>query len=129
MAPKPEFITQKAVASYMLLFHPEVLTTCSVAGIFVNRGIVMKMMARGYRKGTPDYFVLTARGRFYGLFIELKAQGGTVSSDQRSWHSWAEREGYKTAVCYSYEKAVEEIEAYLSLPRRPVVPAENYSDL
>lgn len=128
MAPKPEYITQKAVASYMSLFHPEVLTTCSVAGMFVNRSIVMKMAAMGYRPGTPDYWVLRPCGGFCGLFLELKAPDGSVSPEQRKWLAWAEREGYKTAVCYTYEKAVEEIEAYLALPRR--LPAfETYSDL
>ncbi|MFA5186859.1 MAG: VRR-NUC domain-containing protein [Patescibacteria group bacterium] len=127
MSPKPEFIIQKALASYMTLFHPDVLTTCSVAGIFVNMGIVMKMAAMGYRKGTPDYFVLRPCGGFHGLFLELKAEGKKASPEQRAWHSWAKKEGYKTAVCDTYEKAVGEIEAYLALPRRRILP--EYSDL
>ena len=73
-----------------------------------------RFRAEGVKSGVPDLCLPVARGKWHGLYIELKrTKGGRVSQAQREWLYALEREGYAAAVAYGWEQAREMIAAYL----------------
>lgn len=69
----------------------------------------------GQRNGVSDLFLMTARGTWHGLFIEMKAVGGYPSDDQNNFLNVALNQHYMTAICCTWEYAAEQIERYLKL--------------
>lgn len=72
-----------------------------------------RFKAAGVKAGIPDLFLPVPRGKYAGLFIELKKQGGRLSLNQKIWINNLERQGYCTRVCYGWEQAAETIQKYL----------------
>lgn len=70
----------------------------------------------GLKPGVPDLFLPVHRGLHYGLFVEMKYGRNKLTDEQAGWLEALAGEGYKTAVCYSFEEAKEVIERYLNLP-------------
>lgn len=73
----------------------------------------------GVRAGIPDYFLhvvklthesITPCG---GLWIELKAEGGRLSTEQHAQLSHLRICGYATCVAYGWLEAAERIREYL----------------
>lgn len=57
-----------------------------------------------------------ARGGFHGLYIELKRQKGSkTSDDQKAWLSNLEKQGYFVALCKGWEAAAKVITEYLTM--------------
>lgn len=80
-----------------------------------------KLVAEGLRKGVPDICLPVARGRYHGLYIELKRlKGGRTSPEQKQWLSDLQAVGHRAVVCNGWVAAKTEIENYLSLPEREV---------
>lgn len=77
------------------------------------------MKDEGLRSGIPDYFLAVPMIRdrpskdFYGLFIELKAPGGTVHRSQKEMIEVFNTSGYKAVICYGWDAARLAIEEYL----------------
>lgn len=71
------------------------------------------LKAEGVKSGVPDYFLPVARGRFHGLFIELKAKGGKPSKNQKAWITVLKGYDYAAGVCYGADEAIKILEAYL----------------
>ena len=70
--------------------------------------------AEGLRSGVPDICLPVARGRFHGLYIELKRQkGGRVSEAQAGWIEALREQGYRAEVCHGFDEACELLMAYL----------------
>lgn len=76
-------------------------------------GAILKSM--GMRKGFPDLCVPLARGKFHGLYIEMKVHPNKVTNDQKKWLRLLHNNGYATCVCYGFEEAREKIDKYLCL--------------
>lgn len=59
-----------------------------------------RLKASGVKAGVVDTFLPVKRGKWSGLYIELKKPGEIkkVSSEQKSFLSFVESEGYATAV-------------------------------
>lgn len=74
-----------------------------------------RLKRMGLRKGFPDLIIPLVRGKYHGLFIEMKYNGGKTSTDQDDWLNRLASEGYACAVCYSAEDAIRLIEKYLKL--------------
>ena len=72
-----------------------------------------KLKAEGVKAGVPDLFLPVARGEYHGLFIEMKAGRNKPTPPQVQWHMRLSQQGYRVAVCYSWEAARDVIEAYL----------------
>lgn len=73
-----------------------------------------RMNDEGRRKGYPDLQLLTPRGGYHGLVIEMKkVKGGTLEPEQKDWLAWFESQGYRVAVCKGFEEAKAVIEGYL----------------
>lgn len=72
-----------------------------------------RMKAAGVKPGVPDIFLPVTRGRYAGLFIEIKYGKNKPSPEQQRYLDLLEREGYAVAVCYGCDEAIESITAYL----------------
>ena len=73
-----------------------------------------RFKAQGVRAGVPDIFLPAPRGRYHGLFIELKRQtGGRVSVYQQKMIDALRMRGYCVEVCKGYHAAADLIERYL----------------
>lgn len=71
---------------------------------------------QGLKKGVPDNFIAEPRGRYKGLFIELKRAKKSLSSktaEQRQWIKALNEKGYKALFCYGAEEAKRETLKYL----------------
>ena len=75
--------------------------------------VAAKLKAEGVKAGIPDIFLPVPRGNAHGLYIELKAEAGRVTDAQREMMAGLSRQGYACLVCYGWEKAWREIEAYM----------------
>ena len=69
----------------------------------------------GVKRGVPDLCLPVARGSYHALFLEMKAEKGAVSEDQRWWHERLKHQGNIAAVCYGWEAAVHALEWYMGL--------------
>jgi len=74
-----------------------------------------RMKAEGCRAGTLDLMLAVSRGRFHGLWIEMKTPKGIVSPDQKEVISLLLSQGYSASICRSTEEAIEAIQTYLAL--------------
>lgn len=76
----------------------------------------LSLTREGLRAGVPDMFLAIRRGRWAGLFLELKrADHSTGPSElQLDWLGRLRLAGYSTAVCYGAAEAQQCIMAYLA---------------
>jgi hypothetical protein len=111
---KPEQKIQISVANYLRLRYPKLLWTISPVGLIISRNMGMLAVRMGYKAGTPDIMIFAPRGVWHGLFVELKAPGGTVSDEQTSFLAGAFESRYATAICWSYDEAIKTIDQYLN---------------
>lgn len=69
----------------------------------------------GLRPGAPDVFIPCPAGPYHGLFIEMKYGKNKPTAAQMRFLDTVSTFGYKTAVCYSADRAIRAITEYLSL--------------
>lgn len=73
-----------------------------------------RMKDEGVRSGIPDLFLAVPRGKFHGLFIEMKKpKGGVVSDNQKACMEILSTNGYYVAVCHGFIEAKTAITSYL----------------
>jgi hypothetical protein len=73
----------------------------------------VKLKAEGVRAGVPDICLPVACGKYHGLYIELKAEGGRASDSQRSWMAALAAQQYRVHLCVGWHAAKAVIEEYL----------------
>ena len=74
-----------------------------------------RMKAEGVKKGVPDLCLPVARGKYHGLYVEMKrVEGGKVSQDQKWWLEKLAEQGYKATVCRGAEEAITVIGKYMA---------------
>lgn len=74
--------------------------------------------ANGVKKGVPDLCLPSAHGKYHGLYIEMKAEKGRLSPEQKWWLAELGKQGFATAVCYGWQQATEVLEWYLNLKQQ-----------
>lgn len=74
---------------------------------------------QGVKAGVPDLFLPVAKGTYHGLFIEMKWGKNTVTDKQDEWLHDLTVQGYKAAVCYGADEAIEIITDYLTNGGQP----------
>lgn len=89
-----------------LLFHIPNERKCDP-----REGRRLKLM--GVKAGVPDLFLPVPRGKYHGLFIELKAENGKPTESQLWWRNELNGQDYFSAVCYGWSQASELILSYL----------------
>lgn len=76
--------------------------------------------AMGTRPGTPDLMLAVPRGKFHGLWLELKAgKRGVVRPDQKTFLAALRVQGYAEAVARTFGEATRMIEQYLATGADP----------
>lgn len=97
--------------------YPELrLLNGSLNGVKLTEGQSMKCKRTGMRKGWPDVNLPVARGKYHGLYIELKRRkGGVVSDIQREILGLLQDQGHLVHVCKGYREAVHIILEYLKI--------------
>lgn len=71
---------------------------------------------QGVKPGVPDLCLPVARGRYHGLYIEMKTESGRTSGEQKWWGEHLLAQGFFWEVCHGWESAVRVLEWYLALP-------------
>lgn len=81
-----------------------------------NRATAGKLKAEGVKPGVSDLFLPVPRGRFHGLWIEMKYGMNKPTAEQLAWMDAMRRFGYRCEVCWSADEAWTVIEEYLMDP-------------
>jgi hypothetical protein len=68
----------------------------------------------GMTAGVPDIFIAFPSHPFHGLFIEMKSEKGRLTEAQVVMLDRLTQQGYKCAVCYTWEEAKNVIITYLN---------------
>lgn len=72
-----------------------------------------KLKAEGVKPGVPDLCLPVAVGVWHGLYLEMKADRGRVSPEQREWLEALAAAGYAACVCYGWWAARYAVQLYL----------------
>lgn len=108
-----EYHEHCVVVDYILRQYPDTLMTIAPNGIKLTmmQGVRFKRM--GYRAGTPDILIFEPKGKWHGLFLEMKREkGGVVSEHQKEFLKRANERGYYAVVCRGFDEAKKVIDEY-----------------
>lgn len=79
-----------------------------------NAAEAANLKRQGVKPGVPDICLSVARGRYHGLYIELKRRkGGRVSAAQQKFMTNLKQQGYFVIVCWGADQAYNVIIMYL----------------
>lgn len=93
--------------------YPDLIVFSVPNGTLTSIGIAKKMVREGALKGVPDLFIPHPHGYYHGFFIEFKSKTGILRQEQKDIINILESEGYKVAVCRSFEDAKNLVERYI----------------
>lgn len=68
---------------------------------------------QGVKAGVSDIFLPLPKGKYHGLYIEMKVKGNKPTEKQTEFLEYAKGAGYAVAVTYSAEEAIKVITMYL----------------
>jgi len=97
--------------------HPELAMLFAIPnGGARHPAVAAQLKAEGVKAGVPDIFLACARGRWHGLFVELKRadRSNHATSAQRAWMEMLRRHGFCAIVAYGFDEARLAIMAYLT---------------
>ncbi len=98
-------------------FYPDVVVFAVPNGGLRNKREAIRLKAEGVLAGIPDLVFAEPRGRYHGLYVEMKRrEGGRVSDEQRDKIKKLRRRGYKVLVGHGVDEVWPEVEGYLALP-------------
>lgn len=80
-----------------------------------NKAEAANLKRQGVKSGVPDIFLPVPRGKFAGLWIELKTVSGKASEEQKKYIQALNDVGYAAEVCHGFDSAVEVITKYIEL--------------
>lgn len=72
-----------------------------------------KLKQEGVKPGVPDVCLPVPRGGYAGLYVEMKAERGRLSADQREWIAGLEYAGNRAVVCFGWREARQVVANYL----------------
>lgn len=119
----------RAVCQYIRVRYPSVLFTSDGSGVRLPIGLAAKIKTLKSDRGMPDIMVFEARGKYHGLFIEMKATGvtvfkkdGSIRSDRHLQEQWEilkklQLRGYYAVFAVGQDEAMEIIDRYLNLDK------------
>lgn len=117
----------KAVVTYIKMQYPKVLFNTDLSGVFTTPATAKQVSQLRSRKGHPDLMIYEPRGGYYGLFVELKANGvkvhnqngDIVASDhirtQAEYLEELNQRGYMAVFAVGFDAAKRVIDSYLNL--------------
>lgn len=80
-----------------------------------NKIEAANLKRQGVKAGVPDLFLPIARGKYHGLFIEMKYGKNKPTQAQTEWLEALSKQGYAVVVCYGWEQAKEALLGYRGL--------------
>lgn len=80
-----------------------------------NRIEAAKLKSMGVKAGVPDLHLPVPRGKYCGLWIEMKFGDGRVRDAQKEFLERAAAEGAYCVVCYDADTAIDIIARYIDL--------------
>ena len=78
-----------------------------------DKATAVALKRQGVKAGVPDLVLPVARCGYHGLYIELKAQGGSVQKSQKEFIKRLRQQGYLAVICYGWQDTVKLIGDYL----------------
>jgi hypothetical protein len=102
---------QIAFIKWFKLNHPKCLIISHPLEATYNRRDLILM---GACPGTPDIQIIEPNVLYRGLWLELKMGRNKASELQIEFMHKLELRGYKTAVCYSLDEAINIVNDYLT---------------
>ncbi len=63
------------------------------------------LVRQGLKKGVPDICLPVPRGKYHGMYIEMKRIGEKLTDDQKKWLDGLKNNGY---CCYTADKGWED---------------------
>ena len=108
---------QEQVALFQALaLHPECEWVFAIPnGGYRSKATAVNLRAEGVKRGVWDIFVPYPRGKYHGMYIELKYGKNKLTPEQETFRPHCEAQGYKTYVAYSWFEAYTAIMDYLGL--------------
>lgn len=83
-----------------------------------NKIVAANLKAEGVRAHVPDIFLPVPRGKWCGLFLEMKKQGGRVDPGQKEFIKALQMQGYGACVCVGWLAATETLVSYLEFQEK-----------
>lgn len=104
----------------IILKYPELKWLFAIPnGGFRHKATAARLVAAGVKSGVPDTFLPIKRGKYAGLFIEMKRRrmgnrsAGTTTDKQDVWIEFLLTQSYGACVCYGWEHARDMLIGYL----------------
>lgn len=124
----PEYAIYKMIAYYLRAGYPDVLFHFDSSGLHHTKTQAGMLKAIQKGKGFPDLMILAPRGRYHGLFLEIKTENARIYTksllpaddhiaDQEQWLAELRVNGYDADFARGFEEAQMKIDLYLSLPK------------
>ena len=117
--PQREDLEQAALISWAEAYeriYPELALLYHIPnGGKRDRIVAAKLKAQGVKPGVPDLCLPVPRGKYHGLYIEMKDGKNKTTESQNKWLAALSAQGYAVKVCYGCTAARESIEKYLKL--------------
>jgi hypothetical protein len=85
---------------------------CSLNGVKLSGTQARIAKGQGMLSGVPDLFLPVPRGKYHGLYIEMKHGSNTLTENQKKFLQNAANVGFAVSVCYSAQEAIKRIEDY-----------------
>lgn len=74
-------------------------------------GVRLKRM--GMQKGFPDLIIPLPKGKYHGLYIEVKVGNNTTTADQKKWLTILHGNGYAATACWGIDEGMAVVNRYL----------------
>lgn len=105
---------QIMVIQYLRVRYATALFTISPQGMKLPMMVAVNLKRMGYRRGTPDIMIFSPRGKYHGLFIELKKDvKQKPTKEQMDFILEARKIDYYACVCGDFISARETIDNYM----------------
>ena len=99
-----------------LALHPECKWIHAIPnGGYRSKTTAVNLQREGVKKGVWDIFVPYPRGKYHGMYVEMKYGKNKLTAEQVEFGAFVEAQGYKTFVAYSWFEAYTAIMDYLGL--------------
>jgi hypothetical protein len=136
---KEELQVQVAVCDYIRLRYPGIIFESSLAGI--NMTIGQRVQIARTRSGSyPDLCIDEARGGYFGLRIEIKKLGESISKKDGSYKSThlinqskiidaLKLNGYFSGFFFGIDECIKVVDWYMSNPKTIIMSRAEFAQI
>ena len=111
-----EHTAQTQLVARVRSFYPDVIIAAVPNGGSRDVREAVKLKAEGVLPGFPDLIIAEPRGKYHGMFLEMKREkGGRLDPRQKEMLEKLGKRGYLARVAYGVDQAWELVEWYLAL--------------